>query len=78
MSYADGRTHLVGSLADSRIRRYCSCTFVPDDSPLFGFFIDLGEGFITGNILTFICVLVAISLMWFINRSIMQNWSTMN
>ena len=46
--------------------------FVPDDSPLFGFFIDLGEGFITGNILTFICVLVAISLMWFINRSIMQ------
>lgn len=46
--------------------------FVPDDSPLFGFFIDLGEGFITGSILTFICVLVAISLMWFINRSIMQ------
>ena len=46
--------------------------FVQDDSPLFGFFIDLGEGFITGNILTFICVLVAISLMWFINRSIMQ------
>ena len=46
--------------------------FVPDDSPLFAFFIDLGEGFITGNILTFICVLVAISLMWFINRSIMQ------
>ena len=46
--------------------------FVPDDSPLFGFFIDLGEGFITGNILTFICVLVAITLMWFINRSIMQ------
>ena len=31
--------------------------FVPDDSPLFGFFIDLGEGFITGNILTFICFL---------------------
>lgn len=46
--------------------------FIPDNSPLFGFFIDLGEGFITGNILTFICVLVAISLMWFINRSIMQ------
>lgn len=46
--------------------------FIPDNSPLFGFFIDLGEGFITGNILTFICVLVAITLMWFINRSIMQ------
>ncbi len=46
--------------------------FVPDNSPLFDFFIDLGEGFITGNILTFICVLVAITLMWFINRSIMQ------
>lgn len=46
--------------------------FIPDNSPLFGFFIDLGEGFITGNILTFICVLVAITLMWFINRNIMQ------
>ena len=46
--------------------------FIPDNSPLFGFFINLGEGFITGNILTFICVLVAITLMWFINRSIMQ------
>ncbi|WP_291599584.1 DUF5687 family protein [Bacteroides sp.] len=46
--------------------------FIPDNSPLFGFFIDFGEGFITGNILTFICVLVAITLMWFINRSIMQ------
>lgn len=46
--------------------------FIPDNSPLFSFFIDLGEGFITGNILTFICVLVAITLMWFINRSIMQ------
>lgn len=46
--------------------------FIPDNSPLFGLFIDLGEGFITGNILTFICVLVAITLMWFINRSIMQ------
>ena len=46
--------------------------FIPDNSPLFGFFIDLGEGFIKGNILTFICVLVAITLMWFINRSIMQ------
>ena len=46
--------------------------FIPDNSPLFGFFIDVGDGFITGNILTFICVLVAITLMWFINRSIMQ------
>lgn len=46
--------------------------FIPDNSPLFSLFIDLGEGFITGNILTFICVLVAITLMWFINRSIMQ------
>lgn len=46
--------------------------FIPDNSPLFSFFIDLGEGFITRNILTFICVLVAITLMWFINRSIMQ------
>ena len=53
-------------------RGIAAALFIPDNSPLFGFFIDLGEGFITGNILTFICVLVAITLMWFINRSIMQ------
>lgn len=46
--------------------------FIPDKSPIFGFFVDLGEGFITGNILMFIGVLVAIALMWFINRTLMQ------
>lgn len=46
--------------------------FIPDNSPIFAFSVNLGEGFITGNILTFIGVLVAIAIMWFINRSIMQ------
>ena len=46
--------------------------FIPDNSPIFAFSVNLGEGFITGNILTFIGVLLAIFIMWFINRSIMQ------
>ena len=31
--------------------------FIPDNSPLFDCFVNLGEGFITGNILSFIGVL---------------------
>ena len=46
--------------------------FIPDNSPLFDCFVNLGEGFITGNILSFIGVLAAIALMWFINRTLMQ------
>lgn len=45
--------------------------FIPDKSPLFGYFTDLGEGFITGNLFMFIGVFVAIIIMWFINRRLM-------
>lgn len=45
--------------------------FIPDDSPLFDWSVNLGEGFILGNLLTFLGVLVAIALMWFINRELM-------
>lgn len=45
--------------------------FIPENSPLFAWSVDLGEGFITGNLLMFIGVLVAIAIMWFINRSLM-------
>ena len=46
--------------------------FLPDKSPLFAWSIDLGEGFITGDWLTFAGMLVAIAVMCLINRSIMQ------
>jgi hypothetical protein len=39
------------------------------DSPVF--FIDLGEGLVTGNLLIFIAVLLVIAVMWWINRSVM-------
>lgn len=46
--------------------------FVPEESPLFDLSVDLGEGFIHGNPLTFLGMLLAICLMWLINRSLMQ------
>lgn len=46
--------------------------FIPDKSPIFALSIDLGEGFINGSILVFLGVLFAISIMWFINRTLMQ------
>lgn len=46
--------------------------FIPDNSPVFDLFINLGEGFITGNLLAFIGVIAAIALMWFINRTMMR------
>lgn len=45
--------------------------FIPEDSPLLYFSIDIGEGFITGSLLTFIGVLAAIAALWFINRTLM-------
>ena len=45
--------------------------FIPEHSSLFDFSISLGEGFITGNLLSFVGVLVIIALMWFINRVLM-------
>lgn len=46
--------------------------FIPDNSPIFDLSIELGEGFIGGNLLTFIGVLAAIGIMWLINRTLMQ------
>ncbi len=45
--------------------------FVPDKSPLTAFFMNLGEGYIEGNLLYYLGTLAAIALLWFINRSIM-------
>ena len=46
--------------------------FIPDDSPLFDWSVTLGEGFITGNIFSFLFVLAAIAVLWLINRKVMQ------
>ena len=45
--------------------------FIPEDSPLFDWSIDLGEGFILGHLLTFIGVFASIVALWFINRELM-------
>lgn len=48
--------------------------FIPEDKSLVAdFFIDLGEGYITGNWLTFIGTLAAIAIMWLINRKLMAS-----
>lgn len=41
--------------------------FLPkDDSPVLDFFRDLGEGFITGNVWTFIALLACIAALWYV------------
>lgn len=45
---------------------------IPEDSPLFYFFMNLGDGYIEGNILYFLGTLVVIALLWLINRRIMS------
>lgn len=45
--------------------------FIPDESPLFDLSTDVGEGFITGNPLTFLGVFAAIAVLWFINHTLM-------
>lgn len=45
---------------------------IPENhSLLFDYSINLGEGFITGNPLTFLGMLISITIMWFINRALM-------
>lgn len=44
--------------------------FIPKESVVGDFFMNLGEGYIEGNLLTFAGTLVAIALLWFINRRI--------
>lgn len=46
--------------------------FIPDDSPLFYFFLDMGDGFIEGNLLYFLATLAVIAILWFINRKMMS------
>lgn len=46
--------------------------FIPKDSFLFYFFMDLGDGYIEGSILYFIGTLLVIVLLWYINRRIMS------
>lgn len=45
--------------------------FIPDDSPLFYFFMDLGDGYIEGNLLYFFGTLSVILLLWLLNRKVM-------
>lgn len=51
---------------------FAAALFIPDKSPLFDLSIELGENFITGNLLTFIGLLVFIAVMWFINLQLMN------
>ena len=46
--------------------------FIPEDSPLFYFFMDLGDGYIQGNIFYFLGTILVIALLWLINRRIMS------
>ncbi len=46
--------------------------FLPEDSPVFDWFRDLGEGFITSNALTFVGIAAGITLLWFIDRSVIR------
>ena len=45
---------------------------IPQDSPLFYFFMDLGDGYIQGDILFFLGTILVIILLWLINRKIMS------
>ena len=45
---------------------------IPQDSPLFYFFMDLGDGYIQGDILYFLGTILVIILLWLINRKIMS------
>lgn len=45
--------------------------FIPKKSVLFDYSTTLGEGFITGNILAFLGVLIVIALLWLVNRQLM-------
>lgn len=46
--------------------------FIPKDSPLFQFFMDLGDGFIEGKILYFLGTILTIGLLWLINCKMMS------
>lgn len=62
----------MAGITGSSIWWHCRRTIHSGQQSAFRLFVNLGEGFITGNILSFIGVLAAIALMWFINRTLMQ------
>lgn len=45
---------------------------IPKDSPLSYFFMDLGDGYIEGNMLYFLGTILLIGILWLINRQIMS------
>ncbi len=47
--------------------------FIPTKSPIFGYSATLGEGLISGNLLVFLGILLAIACIGFINRKLMSN-----
>ena len=46
--------------------------FLPDDSPVFDWSLELGEGFITGNVWAFLALLAGIGLMWWVNSRVIR------
>lgn len=49
-----------------------ACLFIPEDSPLFRYSTDLGEGFILASPWAFVGVCLVIILLWAINRNLMR------
>ena len=47
--------------------------FIPEESPIFDFSMNVGEGFITGNILTFLGVLAVLALVMLANRVLLSH-----
>ncbi len=47
--------------------------FIPEKSPIVSFFIDLGEGFIKGDIAILAAMVGVIATMWLVNRFIMSD-----
>ena len=47
--------------------------FIPEESPIFDFSMNVGEGFITGNILTFLGVLAVLALIMLADRVLLSH-----
>lgn len=52
-----------------------AAVFIPEESPIFDFSMNVGEGFITGSILTFLGVLAVLALMVLANRILLSHLS---
>lgn len=51
---------------------WLAAILIPEDSPLLTLFVDLGEGFITGQLLTFAGCGAVIAALWYTNHRILQ------